>query len=162
LPKVVYVYISEGLQRVSFGEQLIVAALKKGVTLAGFELKVVDNNNIEQYIDKVIIKKVNKLIVGDKEQYRSLIFRLAILSKHGGVALLPQTLLTEDFAWVANIAAMDRRMLFNRHGDNPKVLLTVDNVRSPAVNWTYDAQGQTKSGHSIGWSDTVMAAEKDN
>jgi hypothetical protein len=106
----------------------------------------------------VIIKKVNKLIVGDKEQYRSLIFRLAILSKHGGVALLPDTMLTEDFGWLVNIGGMDRRMIFNRHGDSPKVLLSVDTLRTPAVNWTYNPQGQTKTGHSLGWTDTLIAA----
>lgn len=64
LPKVVYVYIGEGLQRASLGVQLMVGALRKGVGVGGFELKVVDNSNLEQYIDKVTIKKVNKLIVG--------------------------------------------------------------------------------------------------
>lgn len=101
---------------------------------------------------------MNKLIVGDKEQYRSLIFRLAILSKHGGVALPAETLLTEDFEWLVNIGGMDRQMLFNRNGDTPRVLMSVDTLRTPAVNWTYNPQGQTKSGHSIGWSDSLIAA----
>lgn len=46
LPKVVYVYVPEGLQRTSFGYQLMVTAMRKGVSSAGFELKVVDNNNL--------------------------------------------------------------------------------------------------------------------
>jgi hypothetical protein len=36
LPKAVYVYVPEGIQRASFGYQLMVAAIRKGVSSAGF------------------------------------------------------------------------------------------------------------------------------
>jgi hypothetical protein len=52
--------------------------------------------------------------------------------------------------------------IFNRFGDSPKVLMTVDTLRSPASKWVYDSSKQTKIGHNIGWSDVFIAAERDN
>lgn len=46
LPKVVYVYVPEGIEKSSFGSQLMVAAMRKGISSAGYSLKVVDNNNL--------------------------------------------------------------------------------------------------------------------
>jgi hypothetical protein len=53
-------------------------------------------------------------------------------------------------------------MIFNRYGEVPKILMMVDTLQSPANKWTYNSDCQCKTGHSIGWSDSFIAVEKEN
>ena len=71
------------------GVQVLFAALHAAGTSAGFEVKEVSDKTFEQFIDKLDLRKVTTLIAKNNNQYKSLLYQLAILSKHGGIALTP-------------------------------------------------------------------------
>ena len=71
------------------GVQILFTALNAAATSAGFEVKEVSDKTIEHFIDNFKLKKVRKLMAKNNNQYKSLLYQLAILSKHGGIALTP-------------------------------------------------------------------------
>jgi mannosyltransferase OCH1-like enzyme len=66
-------------------------------------------------------------------QKKSDLYRLALLSKYGGVYMDASYCLVENLDWLINIAQQPTQFIYNRFGELPKVFLFFH----PMYGWSY-------------------------
>ena len=139
LPQKAWLYVPNSISTSSLATQLLFSALKAKLHQAGIELLEVNDRNIEELADKFMLRKINRLIgTGSNKIHKELLYRLAVLLKHGGVSFSSRLLAVDDLKWIKEISGINKSMFFNPYGNNPSVLLSVDHLRGPYNTWNYD------------------------
>lgn len=161
LPSKAWVYVPYSISVSSLSTQVLFSALKAKLHQAGIELIEVNDRNIEDYADKFMLRKINRFLgIGSNRIHKELLYRLAVLFKHGGISFSTRVLVVDDIKWIKEISSIDKKMFFNPYGSNPNVVLSVDHLRSPYNSWSYSEQLDTRVGHSVGWNSAFIAAER--
>lgn len=87
LPQKAWVYVPNSIKTSSLSTQLLFSALKAKLAQTGFELIEINDRNVDDYADKFVLRKVNRFIgTASNKIHKELLYRLAVLLKHGGVS----------------------------------------------------------------------------
>ncbi len=73
------------------------------------------------------------------------LYRLALLSKHGGLYLDSTYVLMESLDWLLNIGRYPSQNIFNRFGHLPKVVMLWYGQGASPFDWKIDEKHNTKS-----------------
>lgn len=113
--------------------------MKRNAEAAGFEVRIINDKNYHEYLSSKILELINTTIINAKMQIKSQtksdIYRLALLSSHGGVYLDASYVFMEDFSWIINIAGEHSSYIFNRYGRVPKVLMQFHPIYGGKFDW---------------------------
>lgn len=127
LPKILWLFWNKGLKKATIGNLLCIENLKKSAEQSGFEVREINNTNIEYYIGKDLNERFDRVIKNRKiptfPQTKSNFVRKAIVHKYGGIYLDVSYFALESFDWILNIAQYPSEYIFNRYGELPKMLM---------------------------------------
>lgn len=142
LPKIVWLFWDSGLRRASIGNAVCIENLRRSAEKSGFEVREVNNSNIEHYIGKELNERFDKAIRNNKipvyPQTKSNFVRKAIIAKYGGVYLDVSYFALESLDWILDIAKYPSQFIFNRFGELPKVLMFFHPHFGQPFKWYYD------------------------
>lgn len=86
------------------------------------------------------------------------LYRLALISKHGGIYLDSTYVSLEGFDWVVNIGRYPSQYIFNRYGHLPKVLLLWFGLVADPFDFEIDEKHNTKSTWRLSYESNFIAA----
>jgi mannosyltransferase OCH1-like enzyme len=90
-------------------------------------------------LDEVTLKKIQYTMDNFKiRKYATTLsdlYRLALISKHGGVYLDASFVLFDDLEWIVNIGRLPSQYVYNRFGHLPKCLIYWGIQEGAPINW---------------------------
>lgn len=120
LPKIVWLFWNTGISKASIGNRVCIENLKRNAEKSGFEVREVNNSNIEHYIGKEMNERFDNVIKNRRiptfPQTKSNMVRKAIIHKYGGIYMDVSYIALESFEWILNIAQYPSQFIFNRYG----------------------------------------------
>ena len=107
LPKIIWLFYDSGFEDIPITYQLCVENLKRVAKRSGWEVKQVSSSNGHLYLDQATLNKIKYTMDNFKlikyPTTLSDIYRLALISKHGGVYLDASFVMLENLDWIINI-----------------------------------------------------------
>ena len=163
LPKIVWLFWYTGLKRASIGNAVCIENLRRRAEESGFEVREVNNSNIEHYIGKELNERFDRAIKNHKipvyAQTKSNFVRKAIIAKYGGVYMDVSYVALESLDWILNIAKYPSQFVFNRFGELPKVLMFFHPHFGQPFRWDFDERANTKSMELTAYENNFIIAE---
>lgn len=127
LPKTLWLYWDSGSQAASASNQLCILNLIKNAKAAGYDVKEVNDNNANEYLPAETLNKIKNAIstanMPIRPQTKSDLYRLGLISTHGGIYLDSSYFFLEDFSWITYVSKEPSQLFYNRFGEVPKVLM---------------------------------------
>jgi hypothetical protein len=127
-------------------------------------VREVNNTNGNLYLDAETLKRIHETVANAKLRtyYTTLsdLYRLALISQHGGIYLDATFVFFEGFEWIVNIGRYPSQYVFNRFGHLPKVLLYWGVQDGSPVNWEIDEKYNTKNIWHLAYESNFIAADK--
>ena len=101
--------------------------MKRRAKQTGFQVRLVNDNNLNEFLDEKTIKRIQNSLNNAKVSVfppsKSDFIRLALVSAHGGVYFDSSYVALTNFEWLVNIARYPSQFIYNRFGELPKVLV---------------------------------------
>lgn len=109
---------------------------------AGIEVLVVNSKVISLYLSKDVLNDVTDKFRNSRFSYsqplKDYTLMLCLLASQGGVYIDSSYLLMEDLQWIYNIHQVNPRLLVNRMGETPKMLMFHNNHNRRSYAYTFD------------------------
>ena len=164
LPKTIWVFWDKGLANAGLNNQICVENLRRMGGLSGFKVVEVNLSNLHEYLDKETLERIDNTIRLAKlttyPQSKPDLYRLALLSKHGGIYMDASYVALESFDWLVNIGRYPSQFIFNRYGALPKVFMMWHPHYGAPLKWTVNKQHNVKSQWHLAYENNFIAAEK--
>lgn len=145
----IWVYWSAGIENSNIIYQLCADNIRRNGLESGFQLNIVSDDNIHEYLDNSTIESISYATSHQasliKSQYIKYdLIRLALVARHGGIYMDLSYILLENLDWLVNIAQYPSNLVFNRYGNQPKVLLFFHPHYGSPFNYTVNTYINSK------------------
>jgi mannosyltransferase OCH1-like enzyme len=108
LPRIIWLFWDSGHENAPLSNQLAVESIKRRAKESGFEVKLVNNNNVHLYLDNETLARIDYSLKNAKvtvfPQSKSDFIRLALIAAHGGIYLDSSYVAITNFDWIINIS----------------------------------------------------------
>jgi hypothetical protein len=163
LPKIIWIYWDTGINNSTVGNKLCVDNIRRFAGRSKFEVREVNDSNVEDIIGKFLNNKIDTFIKNHKittyAQTKSDFIRIAIIAKYGGIYMDASYLTVESLDWIVNIAQYPSEFIFNRFGELPRVLMLFHPHFGQPFEWGYDRVANTKDMWLVAYENNLLIAE---
>lgn len=166
LPKKIWVYWHNGIQNAQLSNQICVEAIRRRGRESGFELNVVSEDNLKDFLDQQTIARIDETLRKAKvrtfPQSKPDLVRLALLLAHGGVYFDVSYAPLSNLDWLVNIGQFPSQYIFNRYGHLPRVFMHFHPNWGGVFDWKVSGTYNTKVQWQLPYENNFIAAEQGN
>lgn len=137
-PKKIWLYWSQGFQKSGAFVQMCMHNLKRFAQETNFEVMLVTDENIHKYIPMDELIMINTTLRKNSHvtvQSFSDLYRLTLVYHNGGMYFDASSFAIENFDWILNIGRYPSQFIFNRFGQNPRVVLSFHPTEGMPGTW---------------------------